>query len=82
MATPAMREFADDDVMIKDKRFAFPNDQFYFKTTEEMTRFSVIFREAIDNTNEIVGKIDLLNLKRDIITCLTSSVPSRLYITG
>jgi DNA polymerase III alpha subunit len=24
--------------------------------------------EAIDNTNEIVGKVELLNLKRDILT--------------
>ena len=25
---------SDDDVHVKNKRFAFPNDQFYFKTTQ------------------------------------------------
>ncbi|MET0394907.1 MAG: DNA polymerase III subunit alpha [Chitinophagaceae bacterium] len=67
VATPALREFSDDDVLVKDKRFAFPNDQFYFKTTQEMTRVFHDLPEAIDNTNEIVDKIDLLNLKKDIL---------------
>lgn len=66
-ATPALREFSDDDVMTKNKRFAFPNDQFYLKTGEEMTKVFEDIPEAIDNTNEIVGKIDLLDLKRDIL---------------
>jgi len=67
VATPALRDFADDDINVKGKRFAFPNDQFYFKTTEEMTRVFEDLPQAIDNTNEIVDKIDLLNLKRDIL---------------
>ncbi len=66
-ATPAMREFSDDDVFAKNKRFAFPNDQFYFKKTDEMKKVFEDLPEAIDNTNEIVGKIDLLDLKRDIL---------------
>ena len=66
-ATPSSREFGDDDVMIKNKRFAFPNDQFFLKTTAEMTKVFEDLPEAIDNTNEIVGKIDLLDLKRDIL---------------
>ena len=66
-STPALREFSDDDVFVKDKRFAFPNDQFYFKTTAEMSKVFHDLPEAIDNTNEIVDKIDLLNLKRDIL---------------
>ncbi len=66
-ATPAMREFSDDDVMVKNKRFAFPNDQFYFKKTAEMKEVFHDLPEAIDNTNEIVGKIELLDLKRDIL---------------
>ena len=66
-STPALREFTDDDVMAKNKRFAFPNDQFFLKTTEEMTKVFEDLPEAIDNTNEIVDKIDLLNLKRDIL---------------
>jgi DNA polymerase-3 subunit alpha len=66
-STPALREFSDDDVFVKDKRFAFPNDQFYFKTTAEMSKVFHDLPEAIDNTNEIVDKVDLLNLKRDIL---------------
>ena len=67
LATPALREFTDDDVYVKDKRFAFPNDQFYFKTTEEMTKNFSDLPEAIDNTNEIVSKVDVLDLKRNIL---------------
>jgi DNA polymerase-3 subunit alpha len=67
LATPALREFSDDDIMIKDKRFAFPNDQFYFKKTEEMIKIFSDLPDAIDNTNEIVDKISLLNLKKDIL---------------
>jgi DNA polymerase III subunit alpha len=66
-ATPAMREFSDDDIHVKNKRFAFPNDQFYFKTTSEMTSAFHDLEEAIDNTNEIVDKVSLLDLKRDIL---------------
>jgi DNA polymerase-3 subunit alpha len=67
VATPALREFSDDDINTKDKRFAFPNDQFYFKKTSEMVDRFKDLPEAIDNTNEIVDKVELLNLKRDIL---------------
>ncbi|MFM2358912.1 MAG: polymerase subunit alpha [Bacteroidota bacterium] len=67
IATPASREFSDDDVLVKNKRFAFPNDQFFLKTTSEMEKVFQDLPEAIDNTNEIVDKIDLLDLKRDIL---------------
>lgn len=66
-STPALREFTDDDVLVKNKRFAFPNDQFYFKTMEEMSKLFEDLPEAIDNTNEIVDKVELLDLKRDIL---------------
>lgn len=66
-ATPALREFSDDDVLAKGKRFAFPNDQFFLKKTEEMSRVFEDLPEAIDNTNEIVDKVELLDLKRDIL---------------
>lgn len=66
-STPALRDFADDDVNIKDKRFAFPNDQFFFKTTEQMSATFRDLPEAIDNTNEVVDKVELLNLTRDIL---------------
>jgi DNA polymerase-3 subunit alpha len=66
-STPALREFSDDDILVKNKRFAFPNDQFYFKTTEEMSAVFSDLPEAIDNTNEIVDKVELLDLKKDIL---------------
>ncbi len=66
-ATPKWSETSDDDVLVKNKRFAFPNDQFYLKTAAEMTRVFEDIPEAIDNTNEIVSKVDLLDLKRDIL---------------
>ncbi|HEV7780074.1 MAG TPA: DNA polymerase III subunit alpha [Chitinophagaceae bacterium] len=66
-ATEKNTEFTDDDIQSKTKRFAFPNDQFYFKTTEEMSRVFHDLPEAIDNTNEIVDKVELLNLTRDIL---------------
>jgi len=67
IATPALREFSDDDVYVKNKRFAFPNDQFYLKTTAEMSSAFEDLPEAIDNTNEVISKIDQLNLTRDIL---------------
>ena len=66
-STPALREFTDDDVMAKNKRFAFPNDQFYLKTGAEMSTVFEDLPEAIDNTNEIVDKVELLDLKREIL---------------
>ena len=66
-STPASREFTDDDVSTKNKRFAFPNNQFFFKKTEEMQTVFDDLGEALDNTNEIVDKIDVLDLKRDIL---------------
>ena len=66
-ATPALREFTDDDVAIKNKRFAFPNNQFYLKNTNEMLSAFEDLPEALDNTNEIIDKIDVLDLKRDIL---------------
>ncbi len=66
-STPSMKEMADDDLSSKGKRFAFWNDQFYFKTTEEMSTLFSDVPQAIDNTNEIVDKIVPLKLKHDIL---------------
>src|SRR5687767_5478900 len=66
-ATEKQLDFTDDDVHSKNKRFAFPNDQFYFKTTAEMSKVFKDLPEAIDNTNEIVDKVELLNLTRDVL---------------
>src|SRR5258705_12313657 len=67
LATEKLTDFSDDDVQSKNKRFAFPNDQFYFKTTEEMSKVFSDLPEAIDNTNEIVDKVELLDLTRDVL---------------
>ncbi|MFN4234467.1 MAG: DNA polymerase III subunit alpha [Bacteroidia bacterium] len=66
-STPSMKEFADDDASTKGKRFAFYNDQFYFKKTEEMQALFHDLPEALDNTNEIVDKVETLKLKTDIL---------------
>ncbi len=66
-ATPALREFTDDDVMIKNKRFAFPNNQFYLKNTSEMLSVFDDLPQALDNTNEVIDKIEVLDLTRDIL---------------
>ncbi|NLR82060.1 DNA polymerase III subunit alpha [Chitinophaga eiseniae] len=66
-STPTNKEFSDDESAVKNRRFAFYNDQFYFKTTEEMTKLFHDLPQAIDNTNEIVDKVQLLDLKRDIL---------------
>ena len=66
-STPTNKEFTDDDASVKGKRFAFFNDQFYFKNQSEMNTLFKDIPEAIDNTNEIVSKIELLDLKRDIM---------------
>lgn len=65
--TEKLTDFSDDDVSSKNKRFAFPNDQFYFKDTGEMSEVFKDVPQSIDNTNEIVDKIELLDLKRDIL---------------
>ncbi len=67
-STPTMKDFGDDDsVSTKGKRFAFYNNEFYFKTTAEMTNLFSDLPQAIDNTNEIVDKIEPLKLKQDIM---------------
>jgi DNA polymerase III subunit alpha len=48
-------------------RFGFPNDEFYFKSQEEMNKLFHDLPEAIDNTNEIVSKITPPKLQRDIL---------------
>ncbi|MEO6453482.1 MAG: DNA polymerase III subunit alpha, partial [Ginsengibacter sp.] len=66
-STPASREFADDDVSVKNKRFAFPNNQFFLKNTAEMQTTFEDLEHALDNTNEVIDKINVLDLKRDIL---------------
>ncbi len=57
----------DDNGDVRGKRFAFFNDQFFFKNTQQMSELFHDVPQALDNTNEIIGKIKTLNLKRDIL---------------
>lgn len=51
----------------KGYRFGFPNDQFYFKTPDEMAKTFQDVPEAIENTIEVGEKIKSLKLQRDIM---------------
>ena len=66
-ATPAIREFMDEGTVTKGGRFAFWNDQFYFKTQAEMGALFKDVPMALDNTMEIVDKCEHLKLKKDIL---------------
>ncbi len=66
-STPGYDDFVNDDVQAKNRRFKFPNDQFYFKTSEEMKTLFSDVPEAIDNTNLVADKVEVLNLKKDIM---------------
>ncbi len=66
-ATPAIREFAEEGTVMKGGRFAFWNDQFYFKTQAEMVALFQDAPFALDNTMEIVDKCETLKLKQDIL---------------
>lgn len=48
-------------------RFGFPNDEFYFKSQEEMKKLFADLPEAISTTNEIVDKIEPFELARDVL---------------
>src|SRR5271154_5611307 len=58
---------ATDEEGGKGYRFGFPNDQFYFKTQAEMGKLFEDIPESLDNTNEIIDKVEVLKLKRDIL---------------
>ncbi len=67
-STPTNKEFADDDDQRpKNTRFAFYNDQFYFKTQNEMRHIFQDIPQAIDNTQMIVDRVKALKLERDIL---------------
>jgi len=58
---------ATDEEYGKGYRFGFPNDKFYFKTQKEMAQLFSDIPEALDNTNEIVSKVETLNLMKDVM---------------
>lgn len=66
-STPGFDDFVNDDAMVKNRRFKFPNNQFYFKSQDEMRTLFSDIPQAIDNTNMIVDRVELLNLKKEIL---------------
>ncbi len=66
-ATPKAKDFSDDAGFARGTRFAFYNDEFFFKSQQEMIDLFSDVPEAIDNTNEIVDKVEVLDLKKDIL---------------
>ena len=55
-----------NSVITQEKRFKFPNDQFYMKTEEEMRKALKEFPEACDNTVLLAEKCNV-ELERDSI---------------
>ncbi|MDE1193524.1 MAG: DNA polymerase III subunit alpha [Arachidicoccus sp.] len=66
-ATPGFDDFVNDDAQVKNRRFKFPNNEFYFKTTSEMENLFKDIPQSLENTQHIVDKIEVLNLKKDIL---------------
>lgn len=48
-------------------RYGLPNDEYYFKSTEEMKTLFADLPEAISNIQEIVDKIEVFSLARDVL---------------
>ncbi len=51
----------------KGYRFGFPNEEFFFKTQDEMAELFKDIPEALENTNKLIDSIDSPELKRDIV---------------
>src|SRR6185312_10877754 len=63
-STPGYDDFVNDDMQVKNRRFKFPNNQFYFKSPDEMAKLFHDVPESLENTQAIVDKIEVLNLKK------------------
>lgn len=48
-------------------RYGFPNDEFYFKSQEQMKSLFCDIPEAIETISEIVDKISVYKLERDVL---------------
>ncbi|WP_299835404.1 DNA polymerase III subunit alpha [uncultured Tenacibaculum sp.] len=48
-------------------RYGLPNDEYYFKSTEEMKKLFADIPEAISNIQEIVDKVEAFTLARDVL---------------
>jgi DNA polymerase-3 subunit alpha len=48
-------------------RFGLPNQEYYFKSAEEMKKLFTDLPEAIANISEIVDKVEIYNLAREVL---------------
>ena len=48
-------------------RYGLPNDEYYFKSSQEMKTLFADLPEAIINIQEVVGKIEIFTLARDVL---------------
>ena len=48
-------------------RYGFPNDEYYFKSSEEMQSIFSDIPEAIDNITYLIDKIEIYSLQRDVL---------------
>ena len=48
-------------------RYGFPNDEFYFKDSEEMHKLFFDLPEAIVNISDLISKIEIFDLSRDVL---------------
>ncbi|MCL7764417.1 DNA polymerase III subunit alpha [Polaribacter sp. Z014] len=48
-------------------RYGLPNQEYYFKSTDEMKKLFADIPEAISNIQEIVDKIEIFTLARDVL---------------
>lgn len=51
----------------REYRFGFPNDEFYFKSGDEMKKVFADLPEAIATVGEIIGKIERYQLAREVL---------------
>ena len=47
--------------------YGFPNDEFYFKSSDQMRKMFSDLPEAIDNLLELILKIEPFTLERDVL---------------
>ena len=48
-------------------RYGFPNDEFYFKTSDEMRTLFADLPEALETTQEILDKVEMFELQREVL---------------
>ncbi|MCO5231679.1 MAG: DNA polymerase III subunit alpha [Chitinophagales bacterium] len=66
-STPTNKDFSEDGGFQKGTRFAFANDQFFFKTENQMLEKFSDLPHALENTQLIVDKVETLKLKQEIL---------------